>query len=227
MKKHLAAVAFAVAGVAGTASADTTILSFGFTDLDGRFNLGTSRFEALGVNVAPLQSQGDVSRVNLPGPGTATYLPGQAAGLFSINLVVSGIVGLSATGTGNVGNGGGVNITDADGDTFHADINGQFISNGIAVFFHGSLSNIFWTDNGPQDGLFNGPGIGAIPLSFAPAPPPYLGAIVQLYIGDVGGFFVNNFTGISTQASGVVVPAPSSLALIGLGGLIAARRRRA
>ncbi len=218
--------ALAGAAISSAAVADTTILSFGFTDLNGQYNSATTRFNALGVNIAPLASQGDVSRVNLPSPGTATFLAGQAAGRINVELVVSGIGPTTATGTGNVGNGGGVTITDVDGDTFHADISGQFISNGVAVFFNGSLSNIFWTDNGAQDGQFNGPGGGAIPLSFNPAPPPYLGAIVQLYIGDVNNFFVNNFSGISTQVSGVVVPAPSALGLLGLGGLVAARRRR-
>lgn len=226
MRKPFVCGVLACAAATNVALADTTILSFGFTDLSGGYNSATTRFSALGVNIAPLSSQGDVSRVNLPGPGTATYLPGQAAGLVSVDLVVSGVTPTTATGVGNIGNGGGITITDIDGDTLHADISGQFISNGLAVFFNGTLSNIFWTDNGAQDGLFNGPGGGAIPLSFAPAPPPYLGAIVQLYIGDVGNFFVNNFSGISTQVSGVVVPAPSALGVLGLGGLLAARRRR-
>lgn len=220
MSAKLFAVA-AVVGIAAAAQADTTILSFGFTDLAGSYTVANSKFQALGVNIPPLQSQGDVSRVNLPGPGSATYLTGQAAGKVTVDLTVSGLFGNTANGNGFV------ELTDNDGDTFRATISGQFISNGLAVFFNGTLTNPFWTDNGAQDGLFNGPGGGAIPLSFAPALPPYVGAIVQLYIGDVNNFFVNNFSGISTQISGVIVPAPASFALLGLGGLVAARRRRA
>jgi hypothetical protein len=208
------------AGATGAAMADQTILSFGFTDLDGQFSTVNSHFRALGVNIAPLQSQGDVSRVNLPGPGSATYLPGQAANRVNVDLLVSGILANTANGSGFV------EIFDVDGDSLRADISGQFLSNGLAVFFNGSLTNVTWTDNGVQEGTFNGPGGGSIPLSFAPAPPPYIGAIVQLYIGDVNNFFVNSFSGISTQVSGVVVPAPASFALLGLGGLIAGRRRR-
>jgi len=222
MFKSTTIAAVALTALAGAAQADTTILSFTFSDLSGGYSTASGHFNALGVNVLPLQSQGDVSRVNLPSPGSASFgTPGSAAGKVNVDVLVSGILGNVATGNGTIV------ITDVDGDTLHADINGQFISNGLAVFFNGSLSNIGWTDNGVQDGLFNGPTGGAIPLSFAPAPPPYLGAIVQLYIGDTGNFFVHDFGGISTQVSGVVVPAPSSIALLGLGGLIAARRRRA
>ena len=222
MFKSIAVGAVAIAALAGAAQADTTILSFTFSDLSGGYTTASGHFNALGVNVAPLQSQGDVSRLNLPSPGSASFgTPGAAAGKVNVDLTVTGIGPTTANGNGTVV------ITDADGDTFHADIGGQFINNGLAVFFNGTLSNIGWTDNGVQDGLFNGVTAGAIPLSFAPAPPPYVGAIVQLYIGDTGNFFVHDFGGISTQVSGVVVPAPASIALLGLGGLVAARRRRA
>jgi len=212
--------ALACAGLSSAAVADSTILTFGFTELNGQFTTNDSHFRALGVDIPPLRSQGDVSRVNLPNPGTATYLTGQAGGRVTVDLLVSGILANTANGAGFV------EIFDVDGDSLRADINGQFLSNGLAVFFNGSLSNVVWNDVGPQDGTFNGPGGGSIPLSFSPAPAPYLGAIVQLYIGDVNNFFVNNFSGISTQVSGVIVPAPSALALLGLGGLVAARRRR-
>lgn len=222
MFKPAMIAAAALTTLAGVAVADTTILSFTFSDLEGQYSSASGHFNALGVNVAPLQSQGDVSRVNLPGPGSASYgTPGSAAGKVNVDVVVSGILGATANGNGTI------TIFDADGDTFHADVNGQFITNGLAVFFNGTLSNIGWTDNGVTDGMFDGPTGGSIPLSFSPAPPPYLGAIVQLYIGDTGNFFVHDFSGISTQVSGVVVPAPASIALLGLGGLVAARRRRA
>jgi hypothetical protein len=220
MSKTVLFSAVALMAVAGVAQADTTILSFSFSDLSGGYSTATSHFNALGVNVLPLQSQGDVSRVNLPNSGTASYAAGAAAGLLNVDLAVSAIGPTTANGNGSIV------ITDADGDSFHADVSGQFINNGLAVFFNGSLSNIGWTDVGPQDGMFNGPSGGAIPLTFAPAPPPYLGSIVQLYIGQ-GGFFTSNFSGVSTQVNGVVTPAPASIALLGLGGLFASRRRRA
>lgn len=222
MFKRSICTAAALAAFAGVAQADVTILSFTFSDLSGGYTAGNTRFNALGVNVAPLQSQGDVSRVNLPSPGSASYsTPGSAAGKVNVDLLVSVVVPNStANGTGTI------TIFDADGDTLQANVSGQFINNGVSVFFNGSLSNVGWTDNGVQDGLFNGPSGGSIPLSFSPAPPPYTGAIVQLFIGQGGNFFVNDFSGVSTQVSGVVVPSPATIALLGLGGLVAGRRRR-
>jgi hypothetical protein len=214
--------AAALAACSGLAQADTTILSFSFSDLSGSYSTASGHFGALGVNVSPLQSQGDVSRLNLPSSGSASYgTPGSAAGLINVDLTVSAIVpNSSAVGTGSI------SIFDADGDSFHADVNGQFSLNGLGVFFNGTLSNIGWTDVGVQDGLLNGPSGGSIPLTFSPAPPPYTGAVVVLQIFQ-GNFFTNDFSGFSTQTNGVVTPAPASVALLGLGGLFAARRRRA
>ena len=220
MNMRILVGAIAAVALAGAAQADTTILSFTFSDLSGGYSTASGHFNALGVNLPPLQSQGDVSRVNLPSPGTATYATGQAAGKVNVDLTVTGIGPTTATGTGSIV------LTDANGDNLHATVSGQFINNGLAVFFNGSLSDVGWSNNS-GDGTFDGPGGGSIPLSFAPAPPPYIGAIVQLYVGDTGNFFVHDFGGISTQVSGVVVPAPASVALLGLGGLVAARRRRA
>jgi hypothetical protein len=219
MSKTVLFGAVVLTAFAGVTQADTTILSFSFSDLSGGYSTSTSHFNALGVNMLPLQSQGDVSRVNLPGSGTASYAAGAAAGLLNVDLVVSAIGPTTANGVGSIV------ITDANGDSFHADVSGQFVNNGLAVFFNGSLSNIGWTDVS-HDGLFNGPSGGSIPLTFAPAPPPYLGSIVQLYIG-AGNFFTSDFSGVSTQVNGVVTPAPASIALLSLGGLFAGRRRRA
>jgi hypothetical protein len=207
---------------ASAASADSTILTFGFTDLAGQFNLGTGLFSALGVDQGvgqPLRSQGDVTRLIAP-PGTATYQTGQANGRVDVELAVSGIVGPTANGVGTI------DIRDANNDVLHASVNGQFIQNGPAVFFNGTLTNVAFV-NVSGDGTFDGPGGGSIPLSFSPAPPPFTGALVQLYIGSAGAFFTQSFQNISTQISGAIVPAPASLGLLGVGLLAAGRRRRA
>lgn len=214
----LAGVAGVVAAATG-ASAQQSIFTFGFTELNGAYNQGLMQFTADGVDTGVLRTTGDVTRLQTPGASTALYDPGFAVGLVNVTLTVSGILGTTANGAGSI------TITDADGDTITGTVNGQFIANGPAVFFNGLLSGVNLNDNGPQDGLFNGPSGGSFPLSFAPNPPPYSGAIVQLYVGSPGNFFTSSFSGVSTQVSGAVVPAPASLALLGL-GLGAARRRR-
>lgn len=205
---------------AAPAMAQNSILTFGFTEMNGSYSTATSHFMANAVATAPLMTSGDVTRLVAPS-NTALYNPGTASGLVGVDLLVSGVVGNTANGAGNLV------ITDANGDTLNATISGQFISNGPAVFFNGLLSNIFFTDNGAQDGQFDGPSGGSFPLTFQPVPPPYSGAIVQLYIGNAGAFFTQSFSGISTQVSGAIVPTPASLSVLGLGALAARRRRRA
>jgi MYXO-CTERM domain-containing protein len=214
----IAAVAAVGLGSSG-ALAQQTILTFGFTDLNGQFNAATGLFRALGVDAGNLHSQGDVSRLQAT-QGTATYGLGQAAGRVDVSLTVTGIVGPTANGNGTI------TILDLDGDSLTATVSGQFIANGPAVFFNGTLTNLAFTDGGVPDTTFDGPGGGSFARTFLPAPPPYTGAIVQLFIGNAGAFFSQSFSGLSTQVSGAVVPGPASLALLGLGVLAAGRRRR-
>lgn len=223
MNKFVAGMVGVAAGFGvSAASAQQSILTFGFDDLDGAYSTNTSHFTATGVDQgvgSPLRTTGNVSRLINP-TATATYLPGTGAGRVLIDLAVSGIGPTSANGVG------GITITDLDGDTLTSDINGQFISFGPAVFFNGVLSNVVFHDNGGQDGMFNGPSGGQFPLNFSPVPPPYTGAIVQLYIGDAGAFFTQPFSDIATNMSGAIIPGPSSMALLGLGLAVGGRRRR-
>lgn len=208
--------------VASAASAQQSILTFGFDDLNGGYSTASTHFTAVGVDDGvggPLRTIGNVSRLIAP-VATAQYDVGTGVGRVGIDLAVSGIG--PATANGN----GGISITDNNGDTLTADISGLFISAGPAVFFNGTLSNVAFHNNS-GDGSFNGPSGGSFPLTFVPIPPPYTGAIVQLYIGDAGAFFTQSFTGLATNISGAVIPAPGAMALLGLGGLIAGRRRRA
>jgi len=214
-KKMLAGV-LAVAALSGSAMAQTTILSFGFTDLNGSYTLLGSTFDASGQAI----SSGDVTRLQ-GGAATALYNPGTAVGRVNINLNVTGILGNTANGNGTLT----ISDSDAIADTMTATVSGQFIQNGSAVFFNGSLTNVFLNDNGAPDGQFNGPSGGSFPLSFAPNLPPFTGAVIQLYVGTPGNFFTGNFNGVSTQLSGQIVPAPATLGVLGL-GLVGLRRRR-
>lgn len=215
--KH-ATVALVLAAASSGAMAQQSILSFGFTDLEGSYTLLGSTFKAAGSAAA----NGDVTRIQGPS-STALYAAGTTLNRVDVTLTVSGILGNTANGSGTL------TIFDADAvnpDSITATVTGQFIQNGPAVFFNGMLTNVFLNDNGTLDGSFDGPSGGSFPLSFAPNLPPFSGALIELFVGSPSNFFTGNFSGVSTQVAGQVVPAPTSLAVLGLGMIAAGRRRR-
>lgn len=222
MRTITVAAVVGVALAASAASAQQAILSFGFTELAGSYNATSQTFLAVGVDQGvgqPLRSTGDVTRLQQPNSGTASYDPGFAAGLVSVNLNVSAILATTANGAGQI------KITDSNGDFLSANVAGGFIRNGSAVFFNGTLTGAAFTSIS-GDGLFNGPSGGSFPLSFAPAAGPFEGYVIQLYVGSPGNFFTGSFSGVSTQVSGEIIPGPASLATLGLGIAAFARRRR-
>lgn len=210
----LTAVLAGFAGVAGAAP----ILSFGFTDLSGSFVAGTSTFAASATDTASLQTSGDVTRLADP-VGTANFDTGfVSASAFAdvqLTMSISPIDAITASGVGNIV------ITDDDGDTIFATIDGVFTSGGSGIyFFEGLLSDVGYTGS-----EFNGPNGGSFDLDL-PGDPPYWGAIVKLFIVTNVGFFAADFEGVSVQVSGEIVPSPGSIALLASAGLIAVRRRK-
>ena len=212
----------ALALAAGAASADT-ILSWGFTDLNGSFSTDTSTFNAHADNTLDVSTTGDVTRLADPG-ATADYGAGfynpQGTADVQLTLSVDNIAGLTADGAGSFV------ITDADGDVLAGDIvDGQWVSPGFGVmFFNAHLEHVAF-DQVSQDGLFNGPSGGSFDMDL-PGEAPYEGAFIQLFIETDGGFFSGDFSDISVQANGEIIPTPGSMAMLGLGGLCALRRRR-
>jgi hypothetical protein len=217
MLKRRVGVVIIVAGFAASALADDTILSFGFTDLSGSFDLGSRNFLAVGVDTPTLKTAGHVNR-HLNPVGVAAYNPGTAANLVEVALDIGIPSAGMATGMGSIV------IWDADGDRFQADIAGMFSLVTSVVFFNGILSNIEFVPGQSTNGMFDGPSGGSFPLTFAPAQQPLTGAIVQLHFD--AAFFNQSFQDKPTQVHGGVIPTPGSLAILGFAGIFAARRRR-
>lgn len=205
-----------LAALATVANADA-ILTFGFTDLSGSFDLGASVFEAEAVDNNDFSTAGDVTRLS-PVGGTANFDDGfvsrSAFADAVISMNISDIDSNSATGMGTIV------ITDDNGDTISASLDGMFSNGGFGIyFFTGYLSNVLLTGttfDGTDGGSFN---------TNLPGDPPYEGALVQLFI-EGGGFFNHDYDGISVEVSGIIVPAPSALGLAAAGLLFGARRRR-
>ncbi len=209
----------AAAGLAATATVANAqaILTFGFTDVDSSFTASDGSFSGVSNAI----TSGDVTRLVAPG-GTAVFDPGfvgTGASDFSFDLDVMLTGADTADGTGTF------TIVDVHGETLTGDIDGEFsLIGGLSIGFLGTLTNVVFSDVS-GDGTFDGPTSGSFGTDL-PGGGPFSGAVVQLFLDDTGGFFDSDFDGISTQVSGLVVPAPASLALLGIGGLAATRRRR-
>ncbi len=222
MRMRCKALSMIVLGVAGTAVSTASagaILTFGFTDLSGSFDVGTSVMQALAVDTQSLATSGDVTRLASPG-GTANFDTGfvtrSANANVDLMMTLSSITAVTADATGTIV------ITDDDGDTITATLNGMFSTPGAGItFFTGYLSDVFLTGT-----EFNGTDGGAFGTDL-PGQEPYDGAVVQLFINSGGGFFDTNFSDQSIQLDGIIIPTPGSMALIGLAGLVGVRRRRA
>lgn len=215
----------AAMGLAAIANADV-LVTVRYDSLAGSYNSAMQLFTARAVDTAALRTTGAVSRL-VPVAGTATFEPG-----FVSNPAnpADFLLNVTAIPTGNpairTGSGSFVS-TDRDGDTISGNINGTWRNGGPGfIFFNGTLNNVVITPAGqtPESMTFDGTLAGSWDLNL-PAQPPYEGAIVQLVFG-APNFFFQDFNDRATGMTAQIVPTPGALALLGIGGLIAARRRR-
>ncbi|MBS0187652.1 MAG: hypothetical protein JSS51_06255 [Planctomycetes bacterium] len=225
--KTLAVVAAAAASTVSVAQAATTLVTFGYNNLKGTYiaagaNNGSFSAVAVDQGVGGLQTDGSVSRL-VPGAGQAKFAAGFKSlatfADFSINI---SFVRLNATtGTGA----GSFTATDALGNTVSGSIAGVWsLQPTIGIAFNGTLSNVNITPNATFTGT---DGSSTNWNTNLPSPAPYTGAITQLAFNG-GNFFSDaNMDNVATQVSGQIVPSAGSMALLSLGGLVAARRRRA
>lgn len=217
----------AVAGLAAAASlanADV-VASFSYDDLAGSYsgNAGVGTFSAVAVDTMELQSSGDASRL-VPTEGSAVFEPGFVSGLNPADFQISISVNVDAPGHA-VGS-GTFSATDADGDTISGTIAGEWNLVGSFLAFSGNLANVVLADNGASDNMFNGTDGSSTDWSMAlPGGPVFEGAIVNLVFGATD-FFASNFEDRATGVTAQIIPAPGAMALLGLGGLVAGRRRR-
>lgn len=221
INRSLTAVALAVAaGGVATANADV-VLTLTYHDLNGSYTQSSPGVGSFTAVAAGSEAAGEVSRVDT-NPGNASFEVGFEAGSnpanFQLSLSVNTIAPGVATGSGSM------MITDADGDTIAANLSGAWIYDSVNgfIFFNGAVSNVVVTDNGAADDLFNGTQFGNFQLSGMNLTE---GALTQIVFG-AGSFFTTDFANAATGVTAQIVPAPGALALLGLGGLVAGRRRR-
>ncbi|QYU68550.1 hypothetical protein J4558_27820 [Leptolyngbya sp. 15MV] len=168
---------------------------------------------------------GDVTRVLAPG-GTAPFAGGTSSSV-SFTIAVSNVNNVLGTADGL----GNFSITGGNGSVFTGSLTGTFFRIGsgptAGLQFNGSVSGVNLTGatfagNPASGGSFSTDfssvgGFGAL-TGFG---------IILTIPNNNGQFLTTSFGPVSTQSSGQLIPSPGTLALLGLGGLVAARRRRA
>jgi hypothetical protein len=221
INRSLTAVALAVAaGGVATANADV-VLTLTYHDLNGSYTQSSPGVGAFTAIAAGSEAAGEVSRVDT-NPGNASFEVGFEVDPnpadFQLSLSVNTIAPGVATGSGSM------ILTDANGDTIAANLSGAWIYDSVNgfIFFNGAVSNVVVTDNGTLDDRFDGTQFGNFQLSGMDLTD---GALTQIVFG-AGSFFTTDFVNAATGVTAQIVPAPGTLALLGLGGLVAGRRRR-
>lgn len=190
------------------------ILTFGFTDLDTDYNLGTGAFTA----VSDSTTNGEVSRVVSP-VGTATYNADFTGGIAAVDfaLTISNVTANSADGIGSV------SIWGLDGDTITADLEGSWVRMAGFGFFTGTVSNLYLNELG--DGVFEGPTGGGFSMDFdAYVQEPYAGMIQ--FLGLTGGWFDASYDNLNIGTQASILPEPASCLLLGVGLVAVGRRAR-
>ena len=211
-------------GFAATA-ANADIASFGFTDLNGSFDANSMVFSAVAFTGGQDSTAGDVTRFAEGGGSTANFDIGFSGGGSLADVAIS--INISNVGGGMADGLGSFAITDADGDMITGDLTGLWFEGAFGfTFMNGDTTNVLFTAGQLGNGSFDGPSGGSFDTSSLI--DTYFGATSILLRTPSGvGFFNQSFTEISTQADGLIVPAPASIALAGLGlGLAGTRRRR-
>lgn len=251
---HVCAAVVAVSAGMSASLAQTTLITSTFNNLSARYIASSANFSATAQNFDPVTSYGGVTATQIPGattnfgvpssPGNpATGFLGNGSSNFVLSLNASGFSG-SVTMGGLRANGFGTfAITDPDGDQLTGNIVGAVVD-GLGwnqvfttLFYSGFLQNVAFvqrpggTDtiwNGPNGGSFDWTQVGAstfngsiVTLNFLPSMAPFNTS------GDWGYNGSNAATAIPLQASLQLIPAPGAAGLLGLAGLVAARRRRA
>jgi len=207
----------AIASAMSNAGVVTLGSTFGFTDLDTSYDVGSGLY----IAQSSLITSGDVTRHDLPSAQTVAFNAGEIGfgndAFVEFRMDLSNITGSSADGLN-----GRILIHDIDGDTLEGTFSGSWDMLGGFGFFDGIVD--FATYNANGNSVFESTGAG----SEFDAPSYDLSGAISFLIQMPEWFdTTNGFDNRISQGDGILLtPTPGSVSLLALGGLAATRRRR-
>lgn len=226
-RMQLALAAGLAASVTGAALAGPMV-TFTYTNLAGQYayNAGpdTGQFRAVATTNKQLQTDGSVSLVPGVGSGTAVFNPGftsRTIADFQIDISFFNRVGNQASGNGSF------MAKDTLGNVLSGELAGDWVMFGGAVFFNGAIRGAVFTPNPLAALPFTGENGTSFGMGAPIAVQPLDGSIVQIFLATPANSMMDaDFREVSTGVAGQLIPTPASAALLALGGVVAARRRR-
>lgn len=224
MKTTLLISATALTTIAGAAQADLAA-TFGYTDMGANWNVESNTLNVGASETDMLSTSGDVTNYLGAGfPSTALFNSGFADGSTTadsqFNMELSNITALSADAAGTF------IITDINGDTLSGSYVGTWTNQFGFGFFDGHVTAAGYGGTEAGNSVFEGNAgqTFAIPLAALEG-----GLSMMLQMPEWFDSQEGNFIARTTQLDGILVntvPAPGAMALLGLGGVVAGRRRR-
>lgn len=224
MKATMTLGAAALMTIAGSAHADLAA-TFGYTDMGANWDSVSSQLVIGAEDNATLSTSGDLT--NYLGAGfssTALFNDGFADGSTSADsqfeMTLSNITANSADASGSF------TITDINGDTLTGVYAGTWTNQFGFGFFDGQITAAVYNDTESGNNVFEG---NAGQTFVVPADALEGGLSMLLQMPEWFSTQDGDFQARTTQLDGILVstvPAPGALALMGLGGMIAGRRRR-
>lgn len=215
MFQRQALLTLAIAGTAAGLASGGIVATFGFTEMNASYDLSTGQFMA----VSNPDTSGDVSAFNA-GVSTALFGPGFSGGATGAFVEISMDITFTDGVTAQASN-GSFSIGDADGDVLFGSFSGTWNQISGFAFFSGIVDAAQF-DSSDGDGVFNGPSGG----SFANPTGMLSGALSMLMFQMGDSLFQSSFENRVASLDGVLVPTPGALAILGVAGLVATRRRR-
>jgi len=223
MKSTTLIGAIALTTLSGAASAELAA-TYGFTDMGANWNSGASILTVGAFETALLSTSGDITNyLGESGPSTALFNSGFADGSTSadsqFSMELSNITANNADATGTF------MITDVNGDTLSGSYVGTWTNQFGFGFFDGQILEAAYNEVESGNNFFEGNAgeVFAVPADALNGALSILLQMPEWFDTDNG-----NFNARTTQLDGILatVPTPGSLALLGMGGIVAGRRRR-